>query len=364
MNAADGFVKLLAALRQDPQLVARTAAAGGERVIGYVGSDAPVALILAANALPVRMRGIADDEMTAADRFVESSFAPALRSIAQQWLTQSLDHLDAVIFTRGDDSSQRLYYYLCELQRRGICAGPRPLLYDIAGLDRPMSSEHTLDSTQLLAAQLGSASGNLAAAVDRVRRRAELAQAVSAQRRATDPLPGSAAWSLEFAGGCDWRESFDEAARDWLARAARLPAPTRVLLAGDPPPDDQLHRAIEACGASAVLELTEAGGANPDACGDALASIAAEARRLESPALAMRRNPRWLADSAREHRADAVIVWLSEEDEALPWEIARQMQALRDAGMPALLLTRQPPNVPPAVVTQVTHFLRELRKPS
>ena len=39
-----------------------------------------------------------------------------------QWLQGDLDHLEAVVFARGDDSGQRLYYYLCELQRRGLCA--------------------------------------------------------------------------------------------------------------------------------------------------------------------------------------------------------------------------------------------------
>jgi hypothetical protein len=72
----------------------------------------------------------------------------------------------------------------------------------------------------------------------------------------------------------------------------------------------------------------------------------------------MRRQPRWLADCALSHRADAVLVWLSEENEALPWEIARQMQALRAAGIPALLLSRQPPDFSPSVLEQVTAFVR------
>jgi hypothetical protein len=86
---------------------------------------------------------------TAADRFVESSFTPELRLIVEKWLDGSLDHLDAVIFSRGDDSGQRVYYYLCELQRRGLCRGPRALLFDVATLARTASIEHTLDSVQL-----------------------------------------------------------------------------------------------------------------------------------------------------------------------------------------------------------------------
>jgi hypothetical protein len=78
----------------------------------------------------------------------------------------------------------------------------------------------------------------------------------------------------------------------------------------------------------------------------------------------MRRNARWLADNALDQRADAVLVWLSEQDEALPWEIARQMRALRESGVPALLLSRQPPAISAEAVTEVMHFMRELKKSS
>jgi hypothetical protein len=95
---------------------------------------------------------------------------------------------------------------------------------------------------------------------------------------------------------------------------------------------------------------------------DPVACFADDCPRRESPVLALRRNAHWLTDNAREHRADAVLVWLSEEDEALPWEIARQMRSLRDAGIPALLLARQPAQISAATLTQVLHFLRDLRK--
>lgn len=352
---------LLDQLLLDPQHVARAAAARGERVIGYVGNDVPVALVLAANALPVRLRAAADTGSTRADNFVERSFPWVQRSIAEQWLKGALDHLHAVIFARSDDSSQRLYYYLCELQRRGLCAGPRPLLYDVAGLARQPSVEHTLDSTRLLADQLGSAAHRLEAGLQRVRRREQSTQAVRARRLLPAPLRGSAAWAFEYAAPCDWRETFDDVARPWLEQSALLHMPLRVLLAGDPAPDNQLHLAIEACGASVVRELTES---HPleRAQRDPIAAIADDFQRREPPVLSMRRNARWLVDDAREHRADAVLLWLSEEDEALPWEIARQVRSLRGAAIPTLLLARQPAQVSASTLTQVMHFLRDLRK--
>ena len=194
------FGRTLTRLRLDPHEVARNAAAAGERVVGYVGNDIPVALILAAGALPVRLRAAADAATSRSEHFVETSFAPELRIIANQWLEGALDHLDAVIFTRSDDSGQRLYYYMCELQRRGLCGGPRPLLYDVATLERKASFEHTLESTRLLAAELGAPENRLGQARQRVAQREELLRALQARRSLPAPLAGSAAWVFEFGG--------------------------------------------------------------------------------------------------------------------------------------------------------------------
>ena len=106
MSAPDDFTRHLQRLRQDPQAVARAAAAAGQPVTGYVGSDAPVALILAGGALPVRLRATPGTPDPRIDDFVESSFAPELRAIAAQWLGGALDHLQAVVFSRSDDSGQ------------------------------------------------------------------------------------------------------------------------------------------------------------------------------------------------------------------------------------------------------------------
>ena len=72
----------------------------------------------------------------------------------------------------------------------------------------------------------------------------------------------------------------------------------------------------------------------------------------------MRRNARWIADAALDHRADTVLLWLSEQNEALPWEIPRQIQSLRATGIPGLLLERQPANIPATVLSLVMHFVR------
>jgi hypothetical protein len=172
-----------------------------------------------------------------------------------------------------------------------------------------------------------------------------------------DPLPGSLAWRVRRTSACDWREEFDSAAHGWLATAPMLIRPRRVLLAGDAPPDETLHRAIEAAGGSVVLELTESDPEEPSAQGSGLDALADDLQSRRSPVLAMREDAEWTVTRTRRARADAVVFWLLEENEALPWEIARQQRSLRAAAIPTLLLARQRWRPDESVAKAVTRFV-------
>lgn len=334
-------VDLVSALIDDPLGAARDAARAGARVIGYYGNDIPVALILAAGALPVRLRAAPRGPTARADLYLESAHSPELRALVEQWFAGELDFIETVIFPRSDDSAQRVYYYLCELQRRGACAGPRPLLYDVAGIGRPVSVDYTRESTRRLARDLGTSEEQLPQALRRVADREKLLSDLRARCAADSPLPGSWAWAVVRASGCDWRETFDDGARRWLDDATSLPRARRILLAGDLLPDASLHEAIENAGGSVVLELTESAADEDPASSPLLDALADHFHARRTPVRAMREDAHWAVRNARNGRADAVVFWLAEEDESLPWEIARQMRNLATAGIPALALTRQ-----------------------
>ena len=361
MNAQhSNYLDTIQALLVDPLQAARAAARGGARVIGYIGNDVPVALIAAANALPVRLRGDARSSTARADQFLESAHAPEMRGIAQQWLAGELDFIDAVVFPRTDDSAQRVYYYLCELQRRHLCGGPRPLLYDVADIGRPSSTGYTRESTRRLARELGTREDQLVAAAQRISQRELLLHEIRSRRAAGQPLAGSLGFRVDRASTSDWRDEFDGAARRWLAETPGLSETRRILLAGDAPPDESLHRAVESAGGTVVLELTESvpGEISPQPEIDAIADHF-HARR--NPVREMRVNGEWVASRARHARVDAVLFWLIEEDESLPWEIARQMRSLEQARIPALLLSRQPWHVPERSLNQVREFVAAVK---
>jgi hypothetical protein len=272
------------------------------RPIAHVGPNLPQDLLRAtgrhAGALPFE----AERPTPTADRWMESKFAPWAKAILEGWVAGDYDHLGQVLFSRADDSAQRLYYYLCELQRRGLAAGPEPLILDIAKVPRATSVMRNEFSLRKLAERLSVSHEQLADAI----------AACNAERAPGPPV-----------------------------RAERP-----CLLAGTPPPDRRLHDAAASAGFTMVgLTLIETWTQLGEVVeSDGVDSCLALARQVHAePA-----GPRSFAEAgaALERAivgtgARAVVLWQVEEDEAQAWHLPAQRAALARLGLPALVMTRR-----------------------
>ncbi|GAB1256385.1 hypothetical protein NBRC116494_08870 [Aurantivibrio plasticivorans] len=117
-NLSDSDIaSLLKTLSEDRLVVAKRHKAEGKKVIGYISNNVPLELIDAAGILPVHLAGIPGESTPLADRFLEPAFDPWSRSIFNRLLRGDYDFLDAIVLPRTHDSFQRLYYYLCEIER-------------------------------------------------------------------------------------------------------------------------------------------------------------------------------------------------------------------------------------------------------
>lgn len=352
----------VAALLADPYSDGRAAASAGQRVIGYVGPDVPVELILAAGALPLRLSGTLDAEAPHADRFVERAFMPEIRSIAAQWLAGALDFLSAVVLPRSDDSAQRLYYYMCELQRVRKCAGPVPLIYDVASIGRQSSLEHTIAATTQLALSIGMRANALPEAVDRMSRRAALLG-----RLTSASVAGSSANRTARALHYSWQPSLEGEVQAWLDHGATSsPAARRVLLVGNSAPDDRLHVALESADVTVVRELTHSKWfplphEPPAVRADSIEAVAARYHARLTLAQSLAQSPELLVSEARAVRADGVVIWAIEEDETLPWVLPAHLRALASAAVPTLSLTRQQWRAGPDTLRTIAEFASNLR---
>jgi hypothetical protein len=349
MSALDQRV---AAILADPLAAARDA----ERAIGFIGLEMPDDLLAASGRFPVHLPWSIDRATPRADAWLESSFPVAARSILEDWADGRFDFLEAVLFTRGEDSTQRLYYYVCELQRRGEIGGPEPLIFDVAKIARPSSLERTRNSLVKLADRFdvdGRALRDGIAATDR--RRAFFADLV-----ANRAGPGSRYERIARASLFAPLDHLDPGPPPADIAGAR------VVLAGSAPPDDRLHRAIEAAGANVVDELCDR---SLERLGDPIGPEADPFAALAERAHQARLGPRsfvdraeWLVARAQAASADAVILWLVAEEEALVWHVPAQRSALAEAGIPALVLANRRADGGDGADEEIAQFLGSLCK--
>lgn len=344
--------ELLSATLREPL---RDAAAGG--ALGYVGLDIPPDLLLAGNRVSCHLPLRDARETTATSRWLESSFPAWAHSILQGWSEGEFDCFEQVIFSRGEDVTHRLYYYICELRRQGRIGGPQPLVFDIARIPRESSRRFTADSLRSLAQQLGIDEAAWRAGVLRANARRKLFAAIRAQRRG----PGSFYERLMRASlYCDPVKLLS----GWHAESVTDESSVRgVVLAGSVPPDDRLHRWVEKAGWNIVEELHDRGlrrlGGEVEAAASDLPRAVADSWLMQHFTARDGADPtQKLLEAVTETRAAAVILWCTREDEALAWRVPAQRTALSRAGIPALVLVARAWSLDDGAEQEIRTFLQ------
>jgi len=291
--------------------------------IATVGADVPQDLLAATGRYAGPLGWNVDRATPRADAWLESKYAPWAFSILQDWADGAFDHLDAVVFSRGDDNAQRLYYYICELQRRGLVAGPEALIFDVTRIVRESSADRMIASVRQLAARLDVDDAALERGIAEVNgRRGQAGQT--------------------------------------------LPSPV-CLLAGTPPPDRRIHAMIESAGWNAVGDTLAQAWQNPGALvaqgtGDPAAAIGQQLHGELSGPRAFFDRAGGVMVQAQASGAGAVVLWFTEDDEAAVWHVPQQRAALEAAGIPALVLTRCDWRANDGVDAQIAAFLAGVAK--
>jgi hypothetical protein len=320
----------LGAVLGDPLGAAR---AGG--ALGYVGLDIPPDLLLAHAAVNCHLPLGIPRDTSRTSRWLESSFPPWAHSILESWWQGEFHCFDHVIFSRGDDVTHRLYYYICELQRQGRIAGPEPLVFDVARIPRESSRRYTANALRELASRLGVNATALQRGVLKANECRQLFADVRRQRHGSGSFYERLARASLYA---DARGLL----RGWTPNDA-TPSRGGIILGGSSPPDDRIHLAVEQAGWTVVEEFCDRDlrrlGHEVDATTQDLPRAVAE-RWLEHHL-----TPRDFSDggaalieAVQRTRAAAAILWCTREDEALAWQVAAQRTALERSGIPALVL--------------------------
>jgi len=290
-------------------------------MIASIGPGLPQDLFAATGRYRGPIGWDADRATPAADRWLESKFSAWARAVLQAWSEGAFDDIDLVVFSRADDTTQRLYYYLCELQRMGALAGPTPYLLDIAKVPRASSVDHTIAAVRALAEFIDVGAYALEGAI----------LATNAQRRAAIDTGGE----------------------------------RNCLLSGSPPPDRRLHAAIESAGFTAsgptLAELwAEPGPVVDETSDDPVAAVARQLHAWPDDQRGFGDKSAAVAARAKAISAEAAVLWYTEEDEARVWHVPAIRDALRQAGIPACILTRRDWAARDGAPGEITRFLEEL----
>ncbi len=337
----------------DPLDLARKA----EFAIGYVGLDVPEDILCAPGVYALHLPWKAGAGTPRADQWLEDSFPGWARSMVESWLAGEFDFLRYVVFSRGDDAAQRMYYYLCELQRSGIAGGPKPLIFDIARIRKPSSLEWTVSAVRQLSRELGLDEVALQSGIETANRRRERLRQLVENRTAPGSVYERIVRAMLFA---------PLEALNLDLQPVHHESPGRLLLAGSSPPDDHLHRVAEATHWTVVGEawdrnLQRLGSVVPDGPESATDRIGRHVHAGEVGPRSFHDRTTRLLEMVRSSRANATIFWLAEEDEAIAWDLAGSRQALEASGLPHLVLTRRKWDYSDAPEAEITSFLESLQ---
>ena len=347
MDRTQGFAQV-------ERVLADPVGALGSGAVGFVGPDIPIEVLLGSGRSFGHLPWRSADATPWADRWLESSFPLWARSILEQWHAGAFEPLESVVFTRGEDVSQRLFYYVAELQRRKLLRGPRPVIFDIAYSRRESSNEHTASAILKLTRALGIDEDSLRDGVDRAnglrRKLTEIQRLRLGSGPAFERLGRAVLWS-------DPVRWIDE-----ISFPGQIASGPRVLLAGSVPPDARIHQAVEDAGASVVAEAHVFGLGR---LGRELAwpprrpelALAGHLREASLGPRAFFDRAQWIVEQAGVVQADAVIIWLTREDEALAWHVPSQRRALEAAGIRKLVIAAADWNAESRDLDRIAEFV-------
>lgn len=357
LAAPDATRELIRAYRQriTPP---RQRPAGHGPLVGCLGHDVPIEILIAAGYQPVRVCGDPDGSAAAADRYLERAFDPLVRAQFARIVGGAYAHLDHLVISNSADALIRVFYYLRAL-RRSEPQLPIPPVYffDFLHSSDPASARYNLERVRDLQLAAESWSGRAItperfaaamAACNEVRR---LQRQLAALRRGP-VLRISGTEAIQVLGASLYMplDQYARLLRAFLAGIERRPPLTaaRVFLSGSPHDHERVYQLVEDCGATIVGEDHHLGldlsAGEMDPAAEPTAAIAGwyQRRPLRSSQATVSQRVAELTAQVRAAGARGVIFYILDRDDAPAWDFPEQQRALAQLGIPILLLDRQP----------------------
>ncbi len=351
------FDELARAYRERDRAALEWKAQGG-LVVGCLGSDVPEELLLAAGVLPVRVCGDPEAELQDADRYIERAFDARVRSLFMRIIEGSYSYLDHLIVSSSSDALVRVFYYLRALRGTDPTV-PVPDLnfFDLLHTRYRTSALYNRDRARELKGVIEGWCGRSITPTD-------LKQAIATceenrrllrelgELRAPGPPRVSGVQSLIGIGSSMLlpREEHSRLVGSFLEEVeVSEPLPgVRLFMTGSVQDHLQFYELVESCGAVIVGEDHDWGNrhfaGDIDTAADPIDGIV-DRYHLRQPSThqaTVSERVTALLEEVRAADAQGVIAFIYESDDAPSWDLPEQRTALNAAGIPVLLLDRQP----------------------
>jgi crotonobetainyl-CoA:carnitine CoA-transferase CaiB-like acyl-CoA transferase/benzoyl-CoA reductase/2-hydroxyglutaryl-CoA dehydratase subunit BcrC/BadD/HgdB len=334
---------------------ARRYKSAGGRVAGFVSTAVPIEVIVAAGMYPVMITGHCRGDTSLADEWMEDMFDPMARAIFQSALAGELAFLDVLIIPRSADSFLRLYLYLREIERLGICKQlPRIVLYDLLQTSWESSAHHNISQLQKLRTLLHETTGfdatdvALRSAIATSNENRRLLRELLSRRRHVD-VSGSLvlkAITTRYLLPFDQHNRLLQSLLSEISTISSNDKP-RVVVAGNAQDNTELHRLLDDQGLHIVGDYHWLG---DSCCEHDIESTDSDpwltvSEYYHHHSLSSRRfphTPEEIVAHAKRCNAQGVVFFLFEPEEALTWDSPNQIRALAHAKIESLVFENQP----------------------
>lgn len=338
---------------------AREEAGAGKTIVGFVGTDVPRELIVAAGAVPLRLHSRPGFASPEAKELLGEAIDPVAHSILGQILAGDLDFLAGIAFSRDCSASLQQFYVARQLAAARASLPPAHLV-DLLHLPRESTLEYDRREVHRFAKTLGAwtgrevSAGSLREAIVSYSELRERLRETQKLRRA-GRLSGTS--SLHLFAAAEALHPQDALGLIDRAALERADAPEadglRIFFSGSSQDTDAVYASLEALGTNIVgedhdwgqLQLTVS--ADPDASDqvEGLLDELARAYHSAGPAAAtsaMAERARWSVDQACFAGVEMVLCFTRAFDDAPAWDYPLQRELLAAADIPSVLVGRQP----------------------
>jgi benzoyl-CoA reductase subunit C len=357
-NAAETDLRQFGAIYDHPHDAAKEWKTHNDGfVVGYLGLDVPVELIIAAGMLPVRIRSDGPEYDEHALGLVEGESNPGLLSLISRLIDGTYDYLDALAICSRPPHYGEVFGLLRELKHNDPrMFAPRIALADIHHADRISTRQFNRDSVRQFRKTLERWSGKaisearLSDAVSLVNKNRRLLSKVSNLRTGNVPkLSGMNALKIIGSSELMPRERHNDLLQGFLDHSddlAALPG-MRLLYSGSETDRLAIYELIEAAGTVIVADDQDRGSRSVEGLVnesehpiDAITSRY-QFRPPSASGFGKVCRINYLESLFASAKPDGVVFHIQASDHPAAWEYPVLRQVLTDIGMPQIELGPQ-----------------------